>query len=172
MIAVTPQLAMPGDLVFAHSKNLIGRVIRFGEWLRFRPGSKWNHVAIVSKIENGKTFIIQAEASGVTNDKELDTIAPGGQYLVVEPPQGVDKDQLLEFANAQVGSKYGWLSILTVAIDIITPGWAPSLRRRNSWICSAVVGEALRFSGWLHHWNDIYTVVPSELYAALYGEHA
>ena len=169
---MSTQLAIPGDIVFAHSSGIIGRAIRLGERLRFRSGATWNHVAIVDRIEGGKVYIIQAEASGVTNDKELHTVSPNGHYIVLEPPQGVDVEQLLEFARAQVGSRYGFGTILAIAVDILTPGWFPSLRpankKSNSWICSAVVGESLRFGGWLHHFADIYLVTPAELWSALY----
>ena len=162
---------VPGTLVFCHGKDLIGRVIRFGEALRWRRGSRFNHVAIVDRVEDGVAYVIQAEARGVTNIRKLDEIAPGGHYELMAPPAGVDVDEVLKFANLQVGSKYGFGTILAIAIDILTPGWFPSLRpankKSNSWICSAVVAESLRAGGWFHCWPDIYLVTPAELFLAL-----
>jgi len=161
----------PGTLVFCHGSDFIGKVIRFGEWLRWRRGSQFNHVAIVDRVENGVAYVIQAEARGVTNCRALDEIAPGGHYELMQLPEGVDVEQVLAFAREQVGSKYGFGTIVAIAIDILTPGWFPSLRpankNSNSWICSAVVAESLRAGGWFHRWPDIYLVSPAQLWIAL-----
>jgi len=161
----------PGDLVFAHSTGILGRIIRMGERIRFKEGSHWNHVAIVDRpLEDGDFTIIQAEARGVTSDKRLSSIAPGGEFRIVRLPAGVSRSKVLQFAHAQVGSRYGFLTIFSIAIDILTPFWVPSFRTRNSWICSAVAQESLRCGGWLHSWGDVYLVTPSDLFMALTGE--
>jgi hypothetical protein len=158
----------PGDIVFAHSTGILGRIIRLGEWIRFCPGSMWNHVAILDREVDGVWYIIQAEAKGVTNDKALDSVAPGGHYTVLSTPRGVDNRKVLRFARAQVGYAYGWLTILAVAVDILTPFWFPAFRSKNSWICSALGAEALRAGGWIKNWRDIYLVTPAQLWTALY----
>lgn len=158
----------PGDLVFAHSNGIMGRIIRLGERIRFRKGVQWNHVAIIDRMmEDGDWLIIQAEARGVTKDKRLSSIAPGGRYKVVRLPSGISRQKVLDFAHDQVGSRYGWLTILSIAIDILTPFWVPSFRTRNSWICSAISAEALRAGGWIHEWSDIYLVTPTMLHQAV-----
>lgn len=156
-----------GDIVFAHSNGIMGRAIRLGELLRWKHGSEWNHVAIIDRVENGVAFVIQAEARGVTSNKTLDSVAPDGHYIVIRPPQCVDIETSLAFARQEVGSHYGWLSIVTDILDIITPDWFPSLRRRSTWICSALVLEALRAGGWLHQWGDIYLPTPAQAFEAL-----
>ena len=112
-----------GDLVFAHSKGIIGKAIRFGELLRGgSKGSKWNHVAIIDRpADNGDWYIIQAEAKGVTNDKLLSSIAPGGHYEVVPLPLTVQHKDVLEFARGQVGAKYGIITIISCVLDILLP---------------------------------------------------
>lgn len=151
---------LAGDIVFAHSNGFMGRAIRFAERLRWRKGSYWNHVCIVEgKDENGVWQVIQADIRGV----ERATLKSVGEYQLVDLPIGVDTSKVLEFTRAQVGSKYSILSILSILIDIITPEWFPSFRRDNTWICSSVTAEALRYGGWLHNWGDIYTVTPSQL---------
>lgn len=160
--------AAPGSLVFCHSTGLIGRAIRLGERLRFRTGAFYNHVAIIADTD-ADPHVIQAEASGVTSNGTLSSVAPGGSYLIYPLPDGVDPAKVLRFARSQVGLSYGWLSILSLAIQILVPKWIhlPSFRSERSWICSAMGGESIRFGGWLWNWGDIYKVVPSELYAAL-----
>ena len=161
----------PGDIVFARSNGLMGKAIRFGEWLRFRRGSRYNHVCFVDRIENGEPIVIQAEPQGVTDDKPLSSV---GAYLLLKPPPGVDPAKVLAFARNQIGDAYGWLMILALAVDIITPAWFPTLhfagKRSNTWICSALSAEALRFGGWYHPWPSIYMVTPSQVYAALLPE--
>ena len=155
---------LPGDIVFAHSNGIMGRAIRFGEFLRWRKGSHWNHACVVSRVDkDGVAYVIQADIKGV-NEARLDSV---GQYVIIELPARVNRNKVLSFTKAQVGSKYGILSILSIVTDIITPNWFPSMRRKNSWICSAVTGEALRYGGWLHNWADIYTDTPAQLFDAL-----
>jgi len=157
----------PGWVVFAHSNGIAGRLIRFGERLRWKRGATWNHAAILSRVdEQGNWYVIQADIRGV-NEAPLSSV---GRYTVIAPPQGCDPVAVLQFAQAQVAakSKYSLLSILSIAFDIITPNWFPEVRRDNTWICSALVGEALRFGGWLHCWGSVYTVTPSELWEAMH----
>ena len=161
----------PGTLVFCHSKDFIGKVIRFGEALRWKRGAQFNHVAIIDRVVDGVPYVIQAEARGVTDIRRLDEVAPGGRYELVALPEGVDADQVLDFARKQVGSKYGFGTIAAIAIDILTPSWFPSLRpankKANSWICSALVHESMRFGGFYLHVSDIYLITPAELYIAV-----
>lgn len=161
----------PGSIGFCHSKGIIGWAIRLGERLRFRKGSFWNHVFIVSDQvdEHGEQLVIQAIASGVDNTKPLSNIAPGGKYEIVALPEGIDAALVIKFANMQVGDHYGYLSIIGTALRILMPHWLPLpyIRTGSSWYCSALGAEAARAGGWLHKWPDIYNVVPSEFYAAL-----
>ena len=156
----------PGWVVFAHSDGIAGRLIRFGEMLRWRRGSHWNHAAVLSRYDGEQWWVIQADIRGV-NEAPLSSV---GQYTIIAPPQGCDPLAVLQFAQEAVRakSKYGLLSILSIAVDIITPNWFPEVRRDNTWICSGLVGEALRFGGWLHNWGSVYTVTPSELWEAMH----
>ena len=158
---ITPNV---GDIVFARSNGIMGRAIRLGERLRWRRGSKWNHVAIVSHVKNGVAYITQAEPRGVTNDKRLNTV---GEYVLVKPPVMVSAHKTVEFASLQVGHRYSFLSIWSIFFDILTPNWFPAFRRDDTWICSSLVAESLRYGGYLHNWADIYTVTPAQLYEAL-----
>lgn len=159
-----------GDVGFAHTTGIIGRAIRFGEWIRGRShASTWNHAFILDRpAENGDWYIIQAEAKGVTNDKLLSQVAPGGHYQVVPSPS--NPADLLVFARAQVGAKYGIVTILSCVLDILLPD-SICLRRSNTWICSGLVAASLMYAGWDTTINmakkDIYTMMPSEVFTAL-----
>lgn len=163
----------PGDIGFCHSTGVIGRAIRLGERLRFRNGDFWNHVFIVSdEVDaNGEPLIIQAIAKGVDGSRPLATVAPGGKYEVIPLPTSVHAESVVAFAKSQIGQSYGYLSIVSTALRILTPRWLPLpyLRTASSWYCSALGAESARAGGWLHTWPDVYNVVPSEFYAALTG---
>jgi hypothetical protein len=160
----TPQ---PGDIGFAHNRGIMGKLIRVGEWLQLR-NSEWNHAFVVSRVVDGVPFIIQATLKGVI-ESPLRTVAPGGSEITFAPPAGVDRDKVVAFAQSQLGNEYGVLTIAAIAIDIVSWNWVPSLRgaRKQSWICSGLTCEALRFGGWLHDWIDIYDVTPQQAFDVL-----
>ena len=145
-------------MIFARTKTPYGFLIRLGEWLKFRKCS-FNHVAVV-----GERGIIQATLKGVTDDQPID---PKWEYVVIAPP--CDRAKLLEFVNAQVGSKYSFLTILSIALDILSWNWTPALSNssRQSWICSGLVGEGMRYGGWLHEFVNVYTVTPQALFESV-----
>lgn len=166
---ITPQ---PGDLVFCHSSGLVGKAIRLGEWLRFRRGDQYNHVAIVNeRLANGAWTVIQAEARGVTATGLLSDITPGGRFDIVRPPGGILGDDVREFALEQVGDRYGWVTIVSIVATLISPRFL-NVMRPFTWICSAVSAESLRFAGWYHSWGDERQVLPSQLWAALQADES
>lgn len=147
----------------------MGVMIRLGEWIRFRAGSRWNHAFIVSDETDsrGIPLLIQAQIRGVTSVMPIDQLP--GDCLILDAPAGVDPAKVLAFAKAQVGIEYGILTILAIAIDILTWNWFPSFRaaRKQSWICSALVFESLRYGGYLRNVVDIYEVTPAEIFLFL-----
>jgi hypothetical protein len=166
----------PGDIVICRSKGLIGAGIRFAQ-RRMRKHYvnspiantedkwwQWNHVAVIRKASGKDWLIYQAEAKGVTDDRLLSSVAPGGQYRVVKLPACVDREKFLKFLELQTGKKYGYLSILSCFVDMILPD-AVCLRRSDTWICSGLVAAALWFAGFepATVWPDVYTVVPAEI---------
>jgi hypothetical protein len=166
-------IPQPGAIGFAHSNGLMAKCIRVGEFLRFRKGSKWNHMVIVSDevSTTGEYLAIQATLRGVTSTVPLSEVAPGGEIQFLELPDGVDAEKVLTFAKSQVGLEYGYFTILAIALDICTWNWVPSFRgaRKQSWICSALAMESLRFGGFLHDMVDIYSITPAESYLILSG---
>ena len=146
----------------------MGKLIRVGEALRFKRGSHWNHAFFVTDTltSSGERTVIQATLRGVTDDAPLSSV---GEYKLYDLPKGVNAKKVLAFANNQVGLRYGYFTILAIAIDILTWQWVPALRgaRKPSWICSALVMESLRYGGFLHDLIDIYTVTPAEAFDIL-----
>ena len=154
-----------GDLVLCHSTGIVGRSIRWAQRnLENSDYSEWNHVAVLDRQVGDEWYVVQAEAAGVTNDKPLASVAPGGKSKILALPEGANPALFLEFVRSQVGSSYGYLSILSCAFDMVLPD-AVCLRRNGTWICSGLVAGGLLFSGYSPAlvWGDIYTVTPAEI---------
>jgi hypothetical protein len=166
---IPAEAATPGDLVFCHSKGLVGRAIRLAERLRWRAGDTYNHVAILDHQDGtGAWTVIQAEARGVTQGAPLASVAPGGSYAIVALPAGhpISPALVVEFARDQVGRRYGFLTIASVLATILSPKFV-DVMLPNTWICSALAAESLRAGGWLRNWPDIYQVSPAQLWEVL-----
>ena len=157
-----------GLIGFARTTGVMGRLIRVGEWLKFRR-SEFNHVFVIDRVENGVAYVLQATMRGVTNTATLDDIAPGGSYWLLTVPKETDVVKMLRFGRAQIGERYGFLTVAAIALDILSWSWVPSFRgaRKASWECAALTGEMLRFGGWLYNWRDVYDVMPQELFDVL-----
>lgn len=164
---VPPQDYRSGDLVFCHSKGLISRVIRVVQRLRSpKADARWNHVAVLyEQHPDDGWYVIQAEGHGVTKQRTLDEVAPGGVYEVVRCPETADPAKVVAFATSQVGAHYGFLTIASILFNLLTPEKFV-VRKAHTWICSALVAGALWYAGWppSELWTDIYSVMPSQLY--------
>ena len=159
----------PGDLVFCHTKGVIGASIRWAQ--KFMPSSKyskWNHVAILDRCVDDKWYLIQAQPKGVTDNLTLEESAFGGTYEVIKLPASVDREKVLKFARSQVGLKYSYLSILSCAVDNILPD-AICLRKSKTWICSGLVAGALWYGGFykVMELSDMYSTTPAEVAEAV-----
>jgi hypothetical protein len=152
-----------GDLVFCHTKGIIGKGIR---WAQRNEGdgryARWNHVAVLDRLDaNGNWLVVQAEPTGVTDNKPLTTL---GEYEIKPLPQGVDAKNFLSFVRSQVGHSYGFLSIFSCALDMFLPD-SICLRQANTWICSGLVAAGLMYAGCVDatSWSDVYTRTPAYL---------
>lgn len=151
-------VAKPGDLVFTHAKGVLDRAIR---WL---TRGKYSHVAVLDRLVDGTWYLIQATARGVTMDSPLGD-DPTGYDIVGAPPE-VNRDEELAFLRAQVGRKYGFVTVVSILFTLATPKFL-NVMWPDTWICSALAGEGLRAGGWVHNWPDIYQVDPQQLFDAL-----
>ena len=142
----------------------MGHLIRVGEWLKFRK-CEWNHMFILDcPALGGDWYVLQATLQGVTHSGLLSEL---GTYVTMAPP--CDREKLLKFCRAQVGTRYSFLTILSIAFDILTWNFVPAFMNsyRQSWICSGLVCEGLRYGGWLHQFVNVYTVTPQQAFESL-----
>jgi hypothetical protein len=162
--AVPLDAADPGDIVFMHGSDLVGRAIRLAERIRFHSGATYNHVAILDADTAVGWTVIQAGGRGVTRGALL----PADHYMIVTLPPGVDRTDVLAFARAQVGVRYGFIDIASILFNLLTPrAIRIDIRRDGTLICSALGALSLLAGGWLHPIRDYYQCSPAELSEAL-----
>jgi hypothetical protein len=162
MSVIPLEAASPGDIVFFDSSGDVAWAIRLAQRIRWR-GDK-NHVAWLDHRDaHGNWYIGQAEGCGVTTDKPL---VFGPKDVVMAPPTAIDRARFIAFGRNQVGRRYGFLTIASIFATLLTPKFF-DIMLPSTWICSALVAEALRFGGWYHPWPDIYQVAPDQLFGAL-----
>jgi hypothetical protein len=154
----------PGDLGWAKTTGLLGLLIRFGEWLKFRKAD-YNHAfTVVGVSETGEVHIVEATLRGVKFSLLSDLLDKGATVEILPPPSHADRTRIIEFNLKQVGDHYSLLSDVCIALDILTWDNFPSVRRNGTWQCSALQMEALRYAGYFADWGDIYTVTPTQSY--------
>ena len=154
----------PGDLVLAHSKGAFATLIRFGQWLRpsWRPGRKWNHAAIVVSVEGEKIECVQMGRHG--ERVPIAEVAPHGYYTTRKIPQSVDSLRAVCYALEQVGIDYSVATIVSIALNLLTPKWMHIDFRRDgdALICSALVARSWEHGGWDCPTNPL-DITPAEL---------
>jgi hypothetical protein len=166
-----------GDAVFCHSTGLVGRAIRIGQWIRhFGVYKTWNHIGWLDEAVTVQGVTVdwkvgQAVSRGVTNTALLSKIAPGGKFEIVPmtafptvvPNDHLAREILLATLRSQVGVEYGFLTIASIIINILTPKFLHiDFRAENTWICSAVYSWGLHSGGGTVT-GDVYQRLPAEV---------
>ncbi len=161
----------PGDLVLAHGRGFVSKVIRFDETIKLKGFSNWNHAAMVVSVEGDVVWVVQAEAKGIVKTT-LDKVAPGGSYIIVKPPltSQADIDQAVEYVLSRVGEKYGVLIIVSIVFNQFTPKLIHvDFRREGTLICSGLVARGYEHGGW-NCPSDPFQISPEELGIAVGAE--
>src|SRR5919108_6325433 len=112
-----------GDFILTHGDEWTSKLIRFGQGLRFRGDrakyTYWNHCAIVVD-ENGA--IVEALGTTGVTERSIHDYDPT-QYTVVRiEASDEDRREAAAFARACVGAGYGNLTVISVAISLVTGG--------------------------------------------------
>ena len=157
-----------GDAVFAHTHNKYGAMIRLAQAIRWWTYRSWNHMAIVDSIdENGTIWCVQM--ARCCEKVKIEDVAPGGHVKIIPCPPEVNRIESAAYAQKQIGIKYGVLTIVSIAINIMLPSFFRfDIRRKDTLICSALVARA-----WEHgSWDcpvDPFDVTPAEFDGILGG---
>lgn len=153
----------PGDLVLAHSKGAFAILIRFGQWLRpsWRKYKKWNHAAIVVDVQNGIKCVQMGRRGQLV---PIADVSPGGYTEIRSMPAGVDRTKAINYAQSCVGVKYSVMTIISIALNLLTPKMIHIDFRRdgNALICSALVARCWEHGGWTCPTNP-FDITPAEL---------
>jgi hypothetical protein len=169
LLTTEPVPLKAGDLAFCHGGGIVDWGIRAAEWLRFRKGSRYNHVAVLNApLGDGDWSVIEAESPGVIMST-LSSLTAHGEVKIVSVPVVCNRQDVVQFMRFQLGEKYGFLTIASLLVSLILPG-SVNFYKPGTWICSAVAAEALRYGGWFHQWDNIYQVSPAQLYQVLVEE--
>jgi hypothetical protein len=149
--------------VLTHSTFATGKLIRFGQGLRWRgnrkPYARWNHAALVV---DGAGGIVEALGHGVEHNllgKYRDT-----EYVLVRTGvAGTDAAQVFAFAKSVLRAKteYGYLEILSLGLTLAVP-LPVQFGSPGTSICSGFVAQALTRAGYVFGVSPEYAM-PADL---------
>jgi len=152
----------PGDFAFTHGTSWTSRMIRFGEKIRYwgpdEKFTRWNHVAIFINKEGD---IIEALGGGV--QQRNISVYKQTEYHVVHLQNVLDsnRDHEVEFARACLNDHYGWLTIVSIALCLLT-GSKIGFGVDGQEICSALVARCLERTGEIFP-TDPWHIMPADL---------
>jgi len=156
--------ALPGDFILTHSTGIYGILIRFGEALRYWGPDKifahWSHAAIF--IDDAGE-IIEALGGGV--QQRNISVYDGTEYVVVHLPAAttaLDRQQAVAFATFCLNDKYGWLTIVSIALCLLTLSKI-GFSVDGQQICSALVARCCERIGEIFTEGDPWRLMPADL---------
>jgi uncharacterized protein YycO len=133
-----------GDFVLVKTKSFNAKLIRFGQWVRFRGDDRryigWTHAAL---IVNDDGALVEAVGHGVRRSNL--SAYQAADYAIVNTAAIVgpaDRAEAVAFAEWCVGEQYGYLTILSVSIAMLT-GSKLIFGVDGQNICSGLVARAL-----------------------------
>ncbi|MDA4133157.1 MAG: hypothetical protein OK454_08555, partial [Thaumarchaeota archaeon] len=84
-------------------------------------------------------------------------------FPTIVPGSSLNRVAHLTSLRAEVGVKYGWLTIASVVVNILTPKWVRlDFRRDQTFICSGLYSWGLHSAGGLIE-GDVYQVMPAQV---------
>jgi len=153
----------PGDFILTHGSDWTSKLIRFGQGLRFhgkdRKYTYWNHAAIIVDEHGG---LIEALGNGVCKTN-ISRYKPVEYYLVRlgTTADVTDRAEAVKFAEWSLGEPYGWLTILSIAIGLLTGGKF-TFGYEGQAICSGLVARAMERTKAIFNRNP-EDVMPADL---------
>jgi uncharacterized protein YycO len=161
---VEPGKFTPGDFILVSSNGILAKIIRLGQFVRYhgrmKPFSHWNHAAM---IVDEKGTIVEAVGRGVKHS-HIDDYKNVEYYLVSTKLNKQSRDQTIAACESFVKDKYGWLTIISIAFELLT-GIKLQFSLNNSMICSGIVAQSLWAGGIIFDRNP-YQMMPADLASA------
>jgi uncharacterized protein YycO len=156
--------AKQGDFILTHSSGVFSALIRFGQGLRYwgsdRIFAHWSHAAI---FVNDDGDIVEALGGGV--QKRNISVYRATEYVVVHLPQStsdIDRRQAVKFAWHCLREKYGWLTIVSIAVALVS-GTKLNFVVDGQQICSALVARCIERIGEIFTENEPWHLMPADL---------
>jgi uncharacterized protein YycO len=157
----------PGDFILTHGNAWTSRLIRFGQGLRFRGDDRkytyWNHTAI---FVDDQANIVEALGAGVRPAVHISKYKQIEYWVVRLRALTEDRQQSAQFALRCVGQPYGFVTIVSIALSLLT-GTKFSFGFAGQKICSGLVARALERTGVFFEPEPSH-IMPAEL-AKMYG---
>lgn len=151
----------PGDAIYARTNNAYGKMIRFAQAIRWWRGRDWNHMAIVDHVDaNGQIWVNQMARR--CEQVKIEDVAPGGKLKWVPMPEGLDRERSLTWARKRLGTKYGYLTIASIVVNLMLPERISiDIHVENTLICSGYVNRAWEHGGYDCPVNP-FNITPAE----------
>lgn len=151
----------PGDFILTHGEEWTSQLIRFGQSLRYRGASAkytyWNHTALVVDDQGA---IVEALGTGVAQ-RSIHDYDPT-QYTVVRVDASAeDRAEAAAFARSTIKAEYGRLTIVSIAISLLTGGKF-AFAIDGQLICSGLVARSLERTTLIFK-HDPARIMPAEL---------
>ena len=143
-----PDLLRPGNFFLVKRRTLIGRLISFGQKIRYGNSSKWNHCGV---IINANGDLIEAHADGVKqrNIRVYDAWEHDVRIVNVLCSDE-DRQEIVNFARSCLGDTYGFLTILSIGLILVT-GFRLRFNIRGQEICSGLVARSMERGPFIFH---------------------
>lgn len=149
----------PGDFILVDDTTLFSRLIALGQAFRFGKSvyNKWSHAALVA-TNSGDLIEANGRRVGLAKiDKYLHK-----DYLYVNVfATDADRIEALQFAESCLGQKYGWTTIVSISLSLLT-GLKLAFGFDGQEICSGLVARALERTTAIFP-RDPSHITPSEL---------
>ncbi len=146
------------SFALCHGTTWLDKLIRFGERIRSAPkDARWSHAAVV--MPDGS--LIEALSHGV----QRGSLAAYPDHALLS--FGCTKAQAeaaYAFAESCLGDEYGYLTDLSIGLDLLTPAFI-HFKSGDTLICSELVARTLEHAGWISPKLDTSHVMPSDLAA-------
>jgi hypothetical protein len=150
-----------GDFILTHGASIFSWLIRVGQGLRFwgadRRYTWWNHAALIISDDGA---LVEALGAGV-QQTDLTRYTATEYHLVRlgDLADDHDRDQVVAFGRWCLGEEYGWTTIVSITLSLLT-GVKFSFGFDGQSICSGLVARALERT------NVIFDRSPSHIMPA------
>ena len=154
----------PGDFILVETDGIPAKIIRFGQWVRYHGAmkkfAKWNHAALIVSAEGD---LIEARPTDVSR-KNISEYTNCPVYVVSTRLNKQSQDQAIAAAESFLNDGYGWLTILSIVLQLLT-GVKFQVSFGNKVICSGLVAMSLWAGGIIFNDNP-FQMMPADLAAA------